>query len=69
MSHVGTVVLAKRSVVPEDVVALSVFPFACFGWFVLYLVVCRHTLASAFLLFRVPVNGFSCFLLFKYHLA
>ena len=35
MSDVGTGVLAKRRVVPEDVVALSVFPFACFGWFVL----------------------------------
>ena len=39
MSDVGTVVLAKRSVVPEDVVASSVFPFACFGWFVLQTVV------------------------------
>ena len=28
-------VLAKRRVVPEDVVTLSVFSFACFGWFVL----------------------------------
>ena len=39
MSDVGTGVLAKRRVVPEDVVALSVFPFACFGWFVLHSVV------------------------------
>ena len=35
MSDVGVGVLAKRRVVPEDVIALSVFPFACFGWFVL----------------------------------
>ena len=37
MSDVGSGVLAKRKVVhvPEDVVALSIFPFACFGWFVL----------------------------------
>ena len=35
MSDVGTGVFAKRRVVPEDVVALSVFPYACFGWFVL----------------------------------
>ena len=35
MSDVGTGVFAKRRVVPEDVVALSVFPFACFSWFVL----------------------------------
>ena len=35
MSDVGTGVFAKRRVVPEDVVALSVFPFACFGWFVM----------------------------------
>ena len=35
MSDVGTGIFAKRRVVPEDVVALSVFPFACFGWFVL----------------------------------
>ena len=32
MSDVGAGVLAKRRVVPEDVVVLSVFPFACFGW-------------------------------------
>ena len=35
MSDVGAGVLAKRRAVPEDVIALSVFPFACFGWFVL----------------------------------
>ena len=35
MSDVGSGVFAKRRVVPKDVVALSVFPFACFGWFVL----------------------------------
>ena len=29
MSDVGTGVLAKRRVVPEDVVALSVFPPVC----------------------------------------
>ena len=33
VSDVGTGVLAKRRVVPEDVVALSVFPFAVFGGF------------------------------------
>ena len=35
MSDVCTGVFVKRGVVPEDVVALSVFTFACFGWFVL----------------------------------
>ena len=35
LSVVGAGVLAKRRVVPEDIIALSVFPFACFGWFVL----------------------------------
>ena len=34
MSDVGAGVLAKRRVVPEDVITLLVFPFACFGWFV-----------------------------------
>ena len=34
MSDVGACVLAKRRVVPEDVVTLSVSPFACVGWFV-----------------------------------
>ena len=29
------VFLLNGGVVPEDVVALSVFTFACFGWFVL----------------------------------
>ena len=35
MSDVCTGVFAKLRVVPEDVVALPVFTFACFGWFVL----------------------------------
>ena len=35
MSDVGIGVFTKTRVVPEDVVALSVFPFACFGWFVM----------------------------------
>ena len=35
MSDVGTGALAKRRVVSEDVVALLVFPFDCFDWFVL----------------------------------
>ena len=35
VSDVGTGVFAKRRVVPEDVVALLVFPFPCFGGFVL----------------------------------
>ena len=39
VSDVGTGVLAKRKVVPEDVVALSVFSFAYFGWFLLQSVV------------------------------
>ena len=47
MSDVGAGVFAKRRVVPEDVVALSVFPFACFGWFVLQGVVVS-TFTSAF---------------------
>ena len=34
MSDVCTGVFAKWGVVPEDVVALSVLTFACFGWFV-----------------------------------
>ena len=34
MSDVGTGVFAKGRVVPEDVVALSVFTFACFGYIV-----------------------------------
>ena len=33
MSDVGAGVLVKRRVVPEDVIALSVYPFACFGLF------------------------------------
>ena len=32
MSDVCTGVFAKGRVVPEDVIALSVFTFACFGW-------------------------------------
>ena len=35
VSDAGTGVFAKGRVVLEDVVALSVFTFACFGWFVL----------------------------------
>ena len=35
MPDVGAGVLAKRRVVPEDVTASSVFPFACFSWFIL----------------------------------
>ena len=35
MSDVGAGVLAKRGVVPENVIVLSVSPFVCFGWFVL----------------------------------
>ena len=31
MSDVGTGVFAKERVIPEDVVALSVFSLACFG--------------------------------------
>ena len=32
VSDVGVGVFAKRRVVPEDVIALSVFPFACFDY-------------------------------------
>ena len=39
MPDVGAGALAKRRVVPDDVIALSVFPFLCFGWFVLQCVV------------------------------
>ena len=35
VSDAGAGVLAKRRVVPEDDIALPVFPFACFGRFVL----------------------------------
>ena len=35
MSDVCAGVFAEGGVVPEDVVALSVFMFVCFGWFVL----------------------------------
>ena len=31
MSDIGASVLAKRGVVPEDVIALPVSSFACFG--------------------------------------
>ena len=34
MLEVGTGVLAKTGVVPEDFVAFSVFPFAFFGWLI-----------------------------------
>ena len=34
MSDVGAGVLAKRGVIPEKVIALSVSPFVCFGWFI-----------------------------------
>ena len=34
MSDVGAGVLAKGRVVLEDVITLSVSPFACVGWFV-----------------------------------
>ena len=34
VSDVGTGVFAKGRVVPEDVVALSVFTFVCFGYIV-----------------------------------
>ena len=51
VSDVGAGVLAKRRVVPEDVTALSVFPFACFGWFVLQCVVVS-TFVECFLVWR-----------------
>ena len=51
VSNVGAGVLAKRRVVPEDVVALSVFPFPCFGWFVLWCVVVS-TFVECFLVRR-----------------
>ena len=35
MSDVGTGVFAKGRVIPEDLIALSVFTFACFGRLVL----------------------------------
>jgi len=34
VSDVGAGVFTKRRVVPEDVITLSVSPFACVGWFV-----------------------------------
>ena len=61
MSDVGAGVFAKRRVVPEDVVALSVFPFACFGWFVLQGVVVS-TFIECFLVRRyiyIYLTGFS----------
>ena len=51
MSDVGAGILAKRRVVPEDVIAFSVFPFACFGWFVLQCVVVS-TFVECFLVWR-----------------
>ena len=51
MSDVCTGVFAKRRVVPEDVVALPVFTFACFGWFVLQGVVVS-TFSECFLVRR-----------------
>ena len=48
---VFTGVFAKRRVVPEGVVALSVFMFACFGGFVLYGVVVS-TFIECFLIRR-----------------
>ena len=35
MPDVGAGALAKRRIVPDDVIALSVFPFLYFGWFIL----------------------------------
>ena len=35
MPDVGAGALAKRRIIPDDVIALSVFPFLCFGWFIL----------------------------------
>ena len=60
MSDVGTGVFAKGTVVPEDVVALSVFSLACFGWFALqgvvvstfiecFLVIYIHPFSKTFL--------------------
>ena len=51
MSDVCTGVFAKGRVVPEDVVALSVFAFACFSWFVLQGVVVS-TFVECFLVRR-----------------
>ena len=59
MSDVGTGVFAKRRVVPEDVVALSVFMFACFGWFVMQGVVVS-TFIECFRIRRCLVKG--CFI-------
>ena len=55
MSDVGTGIFAKGRVVPEDVVALSVFSFACFGWCFLVkkLFACLQVFASSVLLLRV----------------
>ena len=47
MSDVGTGVFAKGRVVPEDVIALAVFMFACFGWFVLQGVVVSTLISSS----------------------
>ena len=51
MSDVCTGVFAKGRVLPEDVVALSLFAFACFGWFVLQGVVVS-TFVECFLVRR-----------------
>ena len=51
MSDVCAGVFAKGRVVPEDVVALLVFAFACFGWFVLQGVV-ASTFIECFLVRR-----------------
>ena len=51
MSDVCTVVFAKGRAVPEDVVALSVFTFASFSWFVLHGVVVS-TFIECFLIRR-----------------
>ena len=51
MSDVCAGVFAKGRVVPEGVVALSVFAFACFDWFVLQGVV-LSTFIECFLVRR-----------------
>ena len=56
MSDVCTGVFAKGRVVPEDVVALSVFAFACFGWFVMQGVVVS-TFVECFLVIKEVLLG------------
>ena len=46
MSDVGTGVFAKRRVVPEDVVAWSIFTFACFGSIIKCFLVRRYCLVE-----------------------